>query len=1033
MARHGYQTTLELLAASKLPERLKTPPHVQVCTPKTLSSPFTLDDANLPRNDDAITPVLISEELLSQLAKTTPWHRFTQHIAPLETGNSPQLLILPSSTGDVKFRDFFNPHHPGGSPIFRVDHSLTLRQWVEDLWVAPLLESTRYISDACIHPTQYLPQTGSESGITLKDLHDPSQKRSQLELLKLIIHLFSNGFGDKEALEAVVLLAQEKHNRQLLKSLLRHDLLSVTAFAEKLLVPAAAGKNLPLLDILLESGVDIDVPAPSALSGGIAIIYGRSSPTALQVVIEQSDDKMVTELLHRGANSNIGPIITCFICDPRDELLEYDSLLDLAVELGNIRIVRELLKRRAGHGPNCSAITIETLRIATLNGHISIINLLIDHIPGFRRMVLGPPSWLLIEAAAYHGKVKTMEALVNQGVQFEDFKGGCALSAACYHANMPLMHHLLKSGVDVNEVGSAGINSNSRTYSMLVPDLEGIAPLHIAVLHGNEELVKFLLSRGADVNKFCGLYAIQIAARKGYANLVQSLLQAGADVHAVWKDTAHLCWYEIPRFWINLSHEQSVWDLRTIADRSALQLSLEKGSKKTYETLQAYGAQIPTKNSDPQGNAWNPLQSAMLGGSKDLVFDVLNHVDSEQFATEDCFATCIKECGCDFTRKLIDMGVFTSDNLHHRSALCHAVEAGDADFVEMLLLNAEKLFGKIPHEYGALGFAAAVRRENDRMIEKFLCVGFSPWDRITQECGLIDSRMYFPAGSNAFKESLLLPDSKQAQKFTNLCLKIEGDGTPLSHNLGVIAVCGTAIFCGRFDIARTLIEAGLNIGEIDRTIGSQIDGLHCSALQITLQHRCNESRESVLAFTHFLLDIGVEPNFNVPPPGPGFITVSTALQCAVMRNEPQLTRILLERGANINDDPQISHGATATQYACMNGNFEVLNILLKHGADINAPPGCYEGRSAIEGAAELGRLDMTRYLLELGADMKGRGNRNYRRTIYRTWKNGHRTLVHMIQDWKSKNYGTDDCERPEVVVESMTADELDFADSSTLR
>jgi hypothetical protein len=66
-------------------------------------------------------------------------------------------------------------------------------------------------------------------------------------------------------------------------------------------------------------------------------------------------------------------------------------------------------------------------------------------------------------------------------------------------------------------------------------------------------------------------------------------------------------------------------------------------------------------------------------------------------------------------------------------------------------------------------------------------------------------------------------------------------------------------------------------------------------------------------------------------------------------------------------------------------------------------------------------------LLEAGADIKGRTNRNYRRTIYRAWKEGHRALAQMVQNWKRHTYGDEDCEDIEVIVQSVTEDELNFA------
>lgn len=155
------------------------------------------------------------------------------------------------------------------------------------------------------------------------------------------------------------------------------------------------------------------------------------------------------------------------------------------------------------------------------------------------------------------------------------------------------------------------------------------------------------------------------------------------------------------------------------------------------------------------------------------------------------------------------------------------------------------------------------------------------------------------------------------------------------------------------------------------------------------------------------------------------------LQYAAMRNMSLLVKELLERGAAVNGRAYPEEGATALQFAAMNGNFEILNILLEAGADINAPPGDWHGRTAIEGAAEHGRLDMAVYLLEAGADMQGRTNKNYRRTIFRAWQEEHRVLARKVQNWKTERFGAEDCENIEVIVDSMTDDELNFVDPAS--
>ena len=142
--------------------------------------------------------------------------------------------------------------------------------------------------------------------------------------------------------------------------------------------------------------------------------------------------------------------------------------------------------------------------------------------------------------------------------------------------------------------------------------------------------------------------------------------------------------------------------------------------------------------------------------------------------------------------------------------------------------------------------------------------------------------------------------------------------------------------------------------------------------------------------------------------------------------------------------PITYNGATALQFAAISSRFDIVELLIEAGANISALPGtfkltsplievrveiytllgAYEGRSAIEGAAEWGRLDIVSYLLEAGADIRGKFNRNYRRTVYRAWRHRNYALAHMIQRWKSEKYGSDDCDSINAILETMRREEL---------
>ena len=167
----------------------------------------------------------------------------------------------------------------------------------------------------------------------------------------------------------------------------------------------------------------------------------------------------------------------------------------------------------------------------------------------------------------------------------------------------------------------------------------------------------------------------------------------------------------------------------------------------------------------------------------------------------------------------------------------------------------------------------------------------------------------------------------------------------------------------------------------------------------------------------WLLDQGGNPN-TVVLTSEGKMFFHSPLQCAARDGGISLIKRLLEAGADVNAKSIEIQGATALQFVAMRGHFEMLQILLEASADINAAPAPYGGRSAIEGAAEWGRLDIVKFLLDARADVRGKANLNYRRTVYRAYMHGHRTLVAMVQDWKRNKYGPEDCDSTQFIVEA---------------
>lgn len=977
-----------------------TPPHSPEPDSTALAVPFYNTSSDSPS---------ISWNKLLDYAKLTPWYNFMDSIRKSGIANSQiSILSFPSITEKWTFTDC------SGSVIAETRESITsrqasqIREWTYDASMASLVNSDTAISALYSNPCSFLPPTTDGSAdINVNKMLDLSETSTQLEFIKAIVHLVSNNHDAERTISVVVALAKDRRNLSVLRSVLGEKLPILDAFSEKLLVAAARDRNLPLSKVLVERGVDVNLREATA------------PYNALAYAVIDGDENIVTYLLDHGADA------TKWNC--WEGFTKYDSMLDFAVEYGNKNIATDLLKPRPNFKFGCPAITLRTLRLATLAGNCSIMQLLLHRKPALLNAMRSKP-WVLYEAAATHESISTFTLLKDWGLDVKatgTFRRGSALAVACYNANMPLISHLLDSGVDVNAV-VWGFDEEEEEIHEITPthleyrQLRHVArksALQIAVENGNQTLVQLLLAKGADSERHCRIYPLQIAAFIGNNTIVKTLLDAGANVNHLlksFKDCMNVyCMYtDNHRF--------------PISNLPAIRLALESGSLSVVSTLVENGAKIPRGESEVAVRAlnWNPLLSAMKGGSRRLVRYVIEKAGLHCWGTQGCFSECLRKFGSSFAEELINEGVFMQTALHDPGVLGDCVRLAGENLVKVLISGTRSALGELPPGYGAYGMALAVRQRNDSMIQNLLSAGVKPYE--FTHCPMELGEEITSALQEAFV-SCNLPVAKMLMK---QCGEILHDMEQLLQNRGILTAYGRAIENGNREIVELILDTGLDLRQIDETTGfGPTDRESHSSLQYCLGSRA-EDRSQKCEVAELLLDHGAVVNH--PADGNKYrhqFRGDTPLQLAVSLNATTLVRKLLVMNADIHAEPGPYRGATALQFAAINGNFEILNILLEAGANINALPAAFQGRSAIEGASEWGRLDMVRYLLEAGADVKGKMNRNYRRSIVRAWKNGHRTLAKMIQDWKAEKFGPEDCEEIPVILESMTLSELEFVDS----
>lgn len=89
----------------------------------------------------------------------------------------------------------------------------------------------------------------------------------------------------------------------------------------------------------------------------------------------------------------------------------------------------------------------------------------------------------------------------------------------------------------------------------------------------------------------------------------------------------------------------------------------------------------------------------------------------------------------------------------------------------------------------------------------------------------------------------------------------------------------------------------------------------------------------------------------------------TAVQVAVESGSPEMLRMLLHYGADVDHPPGCYFGATCLKLAARAGDIGLVRFLLDRGSKVNAKRALFHGRTAIEIAAEYGRLDVLKLLL----------------------------------------------------------------------
>jgi ankyrin repeat protein len=847
------------------------------------------------------------------------------------------------------------------------------------------------------------------------------------DLLKLLIATASNNIEIDTTTKFVMELVEDKSYETLLKTLIEQKLNTVSAFAEKLLVPAARGGKWDLVKTIIKIGVNVDTRSGS---------FFLHTETALQAAVDEGNVEMVRYLIERGAKDFSANFRSQLYRSPR---ILRGTIVDSAVNSGHHKMIKTLLQNATSGHAQFPKVTIYHLRNAILLGDIKMVQLLLDSSTGLCEAARKTP-WLFFEAAAVGkhedqaGKLVDMLLSYDFAIASTDaFGRGSVLAAASVVPHTTMIKKLLAGGFHTGCVALGHISrpenlsDGYETYEHTLGRITGKSALGVACSLGHEDLVKLLLSYGADVNQACGSYPIQEAACNDSATIVALLVKARADVNL----------REYSEDFVEHFSEDSIkfWP--------AILLALLRNHIEAAEILRSAGAILV--DDVPEASAtYLILTKLVKEGTQPLVYSLLNRILPQKKLASKHANLLAGRFGEGFLNHLAHIGIqvmrlpsiYAIIAREDRLSSIHPNQAGNPG--EPSYSSAQQLSNivaaegglSVEHSLRALILAVFYKRES--IVLMLLRLGLDPFkqisnpgDDIAQE---VDAQFYLRPGQSAFNVALLYFRERIARIFLDWKSgALHDDSNSFRHQemcrAYVLALCGNFIGrnidCSDDEIARRLIdllaEYGIDIAAAKQALGPLyvrkcLYGGLCNAINWKYYHTMSR----ILVQQTWCDDLVNPPEAELG---------NTPLQRLVHADEPKHVRELLDLSANVNAKADDLRGATALQFAAMKGNFEIVDMLIEAGADVNAPPATYDGRIAIEGAAEWGRLDMVHYLLEAGADIQDQ--KNYRRTVHRAWRNGHRTIARMVYRWKKEKHGEEDCEAPESVEKSMTRLELD--------
>ncbi|KAF8344777.1 ankyrin repeat-containing domain protein [Amanita rubescens] len=614
---------------------------------------------------------------------------------------------------------------------------------------------------------------------------------------------------------------------------------------------------------------------------------------------------------------------------------------------------------------------LDALYVASIHGHITIVNKLLATLMDFRNMQQhGNPLY----AATQGGYNEIVKLLLDRGADVNAQGGiyGNALQAASERGRDEIAKLLLDKGAYVNAEGGHYKHA-----------------LQAASQGGHNEIVKLLLNRGAYVNAKGGHYghALQAASQGGHDEIVKLLLDKGAYVN------------------VQGGHYGN-----------ALQAASQGGHDEIVKLLLDKGADVNAQG----GHYGNALQAASQGGHNDIA-KLLLEKDIDVNAQGGYHGNALQAASRghnEIVVQLLDRGAdVNAQGGEHVNALIAASSGGHIEIVKLLLERGADASAQGGKHGNALQVASA--RGHNEIFQLFLERGADVnvqgghygnalqaasqggHDEIVQL--LLKRGADVNAQGGLYGNALLVASQKGHNKIVKLLLDrgadVDVQGGYYGHALQAASARGHS------EIVQLLLERGIDVNKQGGYYGNSLQAAsargHHEVVQLLLEEGADvnaqgghygnalqaASAEGHNEIIQLLLERDASVNAQRPCGNPlqaalteGYnVTVQSlenradvntqgghygnALQAASAKGHHETVQLLLERGADVN-----AHGGdygTALQAASAEGHHDIVQFLIEKGADVNAQGGCYG--SALQAASFMGREVMVELLLRCGA------------------------------------------------------------------